>query len=86
MTALIGPVRSLGVHADTARIRFGEASAASWNDAAQVGRYEVLLKASSAPTAVAVLTLDICRPADADESRDDYAHWALTHVLLDGHH
>jgi hypothetical protein len=30
--------------------------------------------------------LDICQPAIDDNSRDYFAHWALTHFLLDGHH
>ncbi|MFD3563724.1 hypothetical protein ACFWVU_29260 [Streptomyces sp. NPDC058686] len=37
------------------------------------------------PTAVAVSTLDVCRPAP-DRSTDYYTHWGLTHFLLDGHH
>lgn len=30
--------------------------------------------------------LDVCQPAVDDDSRDYFAHWALTHFLLDGHH
>jgi hypothetical protein len=35
--------------------------------------------------AVAVSILDVCQPADGNGT-DYYAHWALTHFLLDGHH
>jgi hypothetical protein len=37
------------------------------------------------PTAVAVSTLDVCTPTFANPGHD-YAHWGLTHFLLDGHH
>jgi hypothetical protein len=57
----------------------------SWNDRARVARHRGRLEASHRPTAVAVATLDVCAPAV--EVGDDYfAHWGLTHFLLDGHH
>ncbi|WP_378742827.1 hypothetical protein [Nocardia brasiliensis] len=59
----------------------------TWNDATRVAQYQQQLQTSSTPTAVAVSLLDICQPAMADESRDDYyIHWSLLHFLLDGHH
>lgn len=58
----------------------------SWNDREQVGRYVDLLSSGVRPTAVALSTLDICQPALDDGSTDYYAHWGLTHFLLDGHH
>lgn len=57
----------------------------SWNDRDQVGHYTDVLQQSSLPTAVAVSTLDICAPA-VERGPDYYAHWGLTHFLLDGHH
>src|SRR5688500_17711919 len=57
----------------------------SWNDAARVAAFAERLRASASPTAVAVTTLDVCAPA-VDEGGDWYAHWGLTHFLLDGHH
>jgi hypothetical protein len=58
----------------------------SWNDRARVEEHRERLTKSSRPTAVAVSLLDVCQPALDDESRDYFAHWALTHFLLDGHH
>ncbi len=58
----------------------------SWNDREQVRHYVDLLSSGVTPTAVALSTLDICQPAMGDESTDYYAHWGLTHFLLDGHH
>src|SRR3712207_8981309 len=55
----------------------------TWNDAARVEEYAERLQASSTPTAVAVSTLDVCAPA-VDHGTDYYAHWGLTHFLLDG--
>lgn len=43
------------------------------------------LEISPMPTAVAVTTLDISQPANK-LGADYYAHWGLTHFLLDGHH
>jgi hypothetical protein len=57
----------------------------SWNDAARVAEHATRLRASSRPTAVAVSTLDVCAPATL-RGPDYYAHWGLTHFLLDGHH
>jgi hypothetical protein len=57
----------------------------SWNDPDQVREYAHRLGTSARPTAVAVSILDVCQPADA-QGRDYYSHWALTHLLLDGHH
>lgn len=58
----------------------------SWNDRGRVEHYMDLMDHGVTPTAVALSTLDICQPADDDDSRDYYAHWGLTHFLLDGHH
>lgn len=57
----------------------------SWNSAAVMVRHQEALAVSARPTAVAVSTLDICEPA-VDRGVNDYAHWGLTHFLLDGHH
>jgi hypothetical protein len=56
----------------------------SWNDDARVENYLSQLSRGWTPTAVAASTLDVCQPAMA-ASRDYYAHWGLTHFLLDGH-
>jgi hypothetical protein len=56
----------------------------SWNDRTRVEEHRERLKSSSRPTAVSVSLLDVCQPAV--NSRDNFAHWALTHFLLDGHH
>jgi hypothetical protein len=58
----------------------------SWNDAARVDGYRARLRASTSPTVVAVSTLDVCRPAVEHAGGDDFAHWCLTHFVLDGHH
>jgi hypothetical protein len=58
----------------------------SWNDPARVQKHRERLQRSSLPTAVAVSTLDVCAPAVDSRSTDYYAHWGLTHFLLDGHH
>lgn len=57
----------------------------SWNDAKRVERFGEILAGSGAPTAVAVSTLDVCQPANANAG-DYFQHWSLTHFLLDGHH
>jgi hypothetical protein len=58
----------------------------TWNDPGKVAEHVDRLRSSSRPTAVAVTTLDVCQPAMAEQSSDYYAHWCLTHFLLDGHH
>lgn len=58
----------------------------SWNDLARVEEHRQRLSRSARPTAVAVSLLDVCQPAVDDGRRDYFAHWALTHFLLDGHH
>ncbi|WP_400999585.1 hypothetical protein [Agromyces sp. GXQ0307] len=57
-----------------------------WNDRERVEHYADLMAGGVTPTAVALSTLDVCQPATDDESTDYYAHWGLTHFLLDGHH
>lgn len=57
----------------------------SWNDKGRVRWHRSRLRESSQPTAVAVATLDVCAPAD-EQGEDYFAHWGLTHFLLDGHH
>jgi hypothetical protein len=59
----------------------------TWNDASKVAEHANRLRSSARPTAVALTTLDVCQPAIAGEQGSDYyAHWCLTHFLLDGHH
>lgn len=58
----------------------------AWNDAATVAGHAQRLAGSDRPTAVAVSTLDVCQPAMAPPGSDPFAHWGLTHFLLDGHH
>ncbi|HLS26782.1 MAG TPA: hypothetical protein VK063_13005, partial [Beutenbergiaceae bacterium] len=58
----------------------------AWNDPGRVQHYQGLIEQGTAPTAVAVSTLDVTLPAGADESADYYAHWGLSHFVLDGHH
>lgn len=55
-----------------------------WNDRDRVTHFAEALATTEAPTAVAVSILDVCQPADGGD--DYYAHWCLTHFLLDGHH
>jgi len=57
----------------------------SWNDKTRVGDHRARLQTSERPTAVAVATLDVCAPA-TEQGSDYFAHWGLTHFLLDGHH
>lgn len=58
----------------------------SWNNAEKVAGHADRLEASSRPTCVAVSILDVCQPATRPQRSDYYAHWGLTHFLLDGHH
>jgi len=58
----------------------------TWNDRSRVEAFAAHLRTSATPTAVAVSILDVCQPANARPDGDYYAHWALTHFLLDGHH
>jgi hypothetical protein len=46
----------------------------SWNQRDRVATFRVLLEETSAPTAVAVSTLDICQPATDDDGTDYYEH------------
>jgi hypothetical protein len=57
----------------------------SWNDSTRVEERRRRLASSSRPTAVAVSVLDVCQPANKS-GPDYFAHWALTHFVLDGHH
>lgn len=57
----------------------------TWNDADRVKAYAQKLLDSSEFTAVAVSIFDVCQPA-MDHGTDYYAHWGITHFLLDGHH
>lgn len=57
----------------------------SWNDEDRVRWYVEQMSGGAEPTAVAVASLDVCQPA-MDAPSDYYAHWGLTHFLLDGHH
>ena len=51
----------------------------------RVEEYAQELLISSSPTAVAVSILDVCEPAGGTGT-DPYAHWGISHFLLDGHH
>ncbi|MFE4637827.1 hypothetical protein ACFRJ1_31275 [Streptomyces sp. NPDC056773] len=57
----------------------------TWNERGRVEEYIALMEQGTVPTAVAISTLDVCRPA-VDLGDDYFAHWGLTHFLLDGHH
>ena len=57
-----------------------------WNERGRVEHYVDLMAKGVTPTAVALSTLDVCQPAMDDASTDYYAHWGLSHFLLDGHH
>ncbi|WP_344999867.1 hypothetical protein [Tsukamurella soli] len=58
----------------------------SWNDSVRVQHYVDLIRDGVTPTAVALSVLDVCQPATDGDDRDCYAHWGLSHFLLDGHH
>jgi hypothetical protein len=58
----------------------------TWNDEHRVAEHAGRLASTSAPTAVALSTLDVTQPAMDSHSTDYYQHWGLTHFLLDGHH
>ncbi|MFE1770159.1 hypothetical protein [Streptomyces sp. NPDC059008] len=57
----------------------------TWNERERVEEYGALMEQGTVSTAVAISTLDVCRPA-LDVGDDPSAHWGLTHFLLDGHH
>jgi len=57
----------------------------SWNDQPTLDVWASRLASGTKPTALALTTLDISAPA-MDQGPDWYAHWGLTHFLLDGHH
>ncbi|WOC13331.1 hypothetical protein [Gordonia sp. MP11Mi] len=58
----------------------------AWNDRDRVKFYIDEMRNGVTPTAVAVSTLDVCAPASTLDGTDSYAHWGLSHFLLDGHH
>ncbi|WP_333734145.1 hypothetical protein [Streptomyces sp. IBSBF 3010] len=57
----------------------------TWNERERVEEYAALMEQGTVPTAVAISTLDVCQPA-VDRGDYYFAHWGLTHFLLDGHH
>ncbi|MGW3585657.1 hypothetical protein ACWDM8_30530 [Streptomyces rubiginosohelvolus] len=57
----------------------------TWNERERVEEYVALMERGTAPTAVAISTLDVCQSA-LGLAEDPAAHWGLTHFLLDGHH
>ncbi|MYV73376.1 hypothetical protein GT352_05390 [Streptomyces sp. SID1046] len=57
----------------------------TWNERERVEEYVALMKRGTVPTAVAISTLDVCRPS-LGLADDPAVHWGLTHFLLDGHH
>lgn len=58
----------------------------AWNDGERVAEYAAASHEDATPaTAVAYSLLDVLQPAMI-EGEDYYAHWTLTHILLDGHH
>ncbi|MFJ8825437.1 hypothetical protein ACIREE_27135 [Streptomyces sp. NPDC102467] len=59
--------------------------APTWNERERVEEYVALMGQGTVPTAVAISTLDVCRPA-LPSGDDPSAHWGLTHFILDGHH
>jgi len=58
----------------------------AWNDPKRVASHRERLLRTSRPTAVAVSTLDVCAPATDSAGTEWFAHWGLTHFVLDGHH
>lgn len=56
------------------------------NDDARVQHYRDLIVGGVTPTAVALSVLDVRQPATTGPDADHYAHWGLSHFLLDGHH
>ncbi|MFF5081692.1 hypothetical protein ACFY36_31975 [Actinoplanes sp. NPDC000266] len=56
----------------------------AWNDSHRVAEYAAV-SAGEHPTAVAYSILDVLQPA-TDPGDDYYAHWVVSHFLLDGHH
>ncbi|XVV17115.1 hypothetical protein ACQP2X_22880 [Actinoplanes sp. CA-131856] len=54
----------------------------AWNDSRRVAEYAT---AGEHATAVAYSILDVLQPA-TNAGDDYYAHWVLSHFLLDGHH
>ncbi|MFF2235747.1 hypothetical protein [Streptomyces anulatus] len=57
----------------------------TWNERQRVEEYVALMERGTAPTAVAISTLDVCQ-STLGLADDPAAHWGLTHFLLDGHH
>ncbi|MDX3643530.1 hypothetical protein [Streptomyces sp. MB09-02B] len=57
----------------------------TWNERHRVDEYAAFMGQGTVPTAVAISTLDVCRPALGLGGAPS-AHWGLTHFLLDGHH
>ncbi|MFK0017642.1 hypothetical protein [Streptomyces sp. NPDC091027] len=58
----------------------------AWNNGEHVEEYVELMGRGTIPTAVAVSTFGVFEPAISPPDNDQYAHWCLTHFLLDGHH
>lgn len=58
----------------------------NWLNTDTVGFYHKQIENQQTPTAVAISVLDVKEPADVDEGKEFYAHWCLSHYLIDGHH
>jgi hypothetical protein len=58
----------------------------NWLNNETVDLYQEQIKNEQKPTAVAISILDVKEPADVDEGNEFYAHWCLSHYLIDGHH
>lgn len=48
--------------------------------------YKEQIADNQKPTAVSISVLDVKEPAYIDEGEEFYAHWCLSHYLIDGHH
>ena len=58
----------------------------NWLNKETVEFYKSQIENKQRPTAVSISILDVKEPADINERGECYAHWCLSHYLIDGHH
>lgn len=58
----------------------------NWLEQQTIDFYKAQIGEGQKPTAVAISVLDVKEPADFAERDEFYAHWCMSHDLIDGHH
>ncbi len=58
----------------------------NWLNKETIDYYKTQIENNQKPTAVSLSILDVKEAADIGEGDELYAHWCLSHYLIDGHH